>query len=101
MLGMSESKTPFLLPFHLRVVRRYAKEGGWGFLSVKPFYNPLNISPDLEANYGLTKSKVIIELFRINGGREGWYLANLRDRKYYYCGLDREDVREKLREISS
>jgi hypothetical protein len=89
-----------LLPYHLQVVRRYAKEGRWGFLSVKPFHNPRGLSSELEENYGLTKARVTIELFRINGGREGWYLVNLRDRKYYYCGLDREDVRVKLLEIS-
>ena len=101
---MGQDKTPFIIPGHFRVIYRYAKEGGWGFKKTKPFYNPRNVPIDrehLEESYGLTRGQVAIELFRINGGREGWYLANLRDRKYYYCGLDREDVREKLREISS
>ena len=93
---------PLVIPAHFRVVYRDASRGGWGFKSTEPFYNPRNIPINrdhLEESYGLTKGRVAIELFRLNGGKEGWYLANLRDRKYYYCGLTREDVREKLRSL--
>lgn len=41
----------------------------------------------------------MIELFRINCGRDGYYLANLRDKKYYYCGLEFEDINTKLKEL--
>jgi hypothetical protein len=47
----------------------------------------------------LTKIKVLVELFRINGGKHGLYLADIRDKKYYYCGLDLEDVKAKLRSL--
>nr|WP_306296913.1 hypothetical protein [Nostoc sp. TCL26-01] len=38
-------------------------------------------------------------MFRINGGNAGYYLANLRDKKYYYCGDNWEDVKTKLEEL--
>lgn len=44
--------------------------------------------------YGLTKEKLLIELFRIEGGKSGYYIANLRDKLYYYCGSDMESVRD-------
>ncbi len=69
------------------------KEGG------KVLYNPHNRPPKLnnvEEQFDLTKNQIIIELFRINGGKFGYYLANMRDRKYYYCGKDWEDVRTKF-----
>ena len=40
-----------------------------------------------------------MELFRLNGGRDGFYLANLHDREYHYCGLEAEDVPPKLIEL--
>ena len=46
-----------------------------------------------------TKIKILVELFRINGGKPGYYLANVRDKKYYYCGQDWAGVKTKLREL--
>ena len=100
MLIPQKKPIPFILPFHIRVIYRHLEEGRWEFLSVKPFYNPRGIPNDLEEYYGLTKANVVVELFRVSNGKEGWYLANLRDRRYYYCGLTRESVRETLRNIS-
>jgi hypothetical protein len=40
----------------------------------------------IEQQFGLTAEQVIIELFRIDAGRQGYYLANLKDQRYYYCG---------------
>ncbi len=49
--------------------------------------------------YGLTDKKIIIELFRKYLGKMGFYLVNMRDRSYYYCGLTWEDVQQKLWDI--
>jgi hypothetical protein len=38
-------------------------------------------------------------LFRINGGRQGYYIANIKDNKYYYCGVEWEGVKAKLQEL--
>jgi len=84
-------------PYHYLIVRR---EGStWSFKSGgKVFYNPRNVPVSLELEdqlhrFGLTKSKVAIALFRLNGGRAGYYLANLREKKYYFCGDSLDDVR--------
>ncbi|TBR56670.1 hypothetical protein B4U84_28835 [Westiellopsis prolifica IICB1] len=39
------------------------------------------------------------ELFRINGGKQGYYIADIQDKKYYYCGTEWEDVKLKLGEL--
>lgn len=99
---MNTIQSPLIIPAHFRVVYRDISRGGWGFKATAPFYNPGNAPVDrdrLEESYGLTKGRVAVELFKINGGKEGWYLANLRDHNYHYCGLTREDVREKLRSL--
>lgn len=88
-------------PFHFQIYQReelkwYGKEMG------KVFYNPKNepISyENIEQQFDLTEEQVVIELFRINGGKQGYYLANLRKRKYYYCGLNWEDVRTTLQSL--
>jgi hypothetical protein len=43
--------------------------------------------------------KVAIELFGINGGLQGYYIANILDKKYYYCGTEWSDVKAKLQEL--
>lgn len=53
----------------------------------------------IEKQYGLTGHQVAVELFRINGGKSGFYLANLRERKYYYCRLQWEDIKFTLRSL--
>ena len=77
--------------------------GGWDFIwNRKLFYTPegKRIEPkNREKLYGLNKQQITIELFRINGGSLGYYLANMRDRTYYYCGRERESIKEKLLEL--
>lgn len=88
-------------PAYLRVYRRegvswFAKE------PKRVFYNPTDAPVKLTGvveQFGLKDTDVIIELFRINGGLPGYYLANLRDKKYYYCGADWDAVKVKLREL--
>lgn len=95
------SVTSIVMPFHFQIYRRegakwFGKEGD------SVFYNPTNEPIELkhvERQFGLTEQKVVIELFRINGGSSGYYLANLKDRKYYYCGLKWSDIRTTLIEL--
>ncbi|WP_320073261.1 hypothetical protein [Nostoc sp. MG11] len=75
----------------------------WFFHGGDVFYNPCGIPADLESTLetnGLTKTKVVVELFRINGGNPGFYLANVKDKKYYYCGTNWEDVKTELQAIA-
>jgi hypothetical protein len=93
-------KTRIVYPAYYQIVRRI--ENVWEFRHGKIFYSPGSQSIDTasrELEYGLTKPKIAIELFRINGGRAGYYLVNLKDRSYYYCGLTLEDVKNTLQQL--
>jgi hypothetical protein len=88
----------FALPHHMRV---YEREGIRWFA-----YDPTQVifnSTDqllhlqqVEQEFGLTEERLTIALFRINGGKPGLYLANLKDKKYYYCGSSWDDVKATL-----
>jgi hypothetical protein len=87
-----------ITPYHYKV---YERDGTSWFArdAAKVFYNSTDVPLTLvntEQEFSLTVEQVIIELFRINGGKSGFYLANLRDRKYYYCGTAWEDVKTTL-----
>lgn len=84
-----------IYPSYYRIVR--CENGRWFIKGAKlcsPNHIPIGIQ-DAE-KYEITSDELLISLFRINGGRSGYYLANLRDKKYYYCGLNLEDVRRQL-----
>jgi hypothetical protein len=89
------SANPIVIhPDYIYIVER--KIGGWSIKKGKPFYQPIPTAVDLqnfELLYEISKQQLAIELFRINGGKAGYYLADLRHKKYYYCGLNFEDVR--------
>lgn len=87
-------------PDYIRIVER--KPGGWSLKTGKMFYKRLPIAidfQDLELLYGVSKQQVAIELFRISGGRAGYYIADLRHKKYYYCGLNSTDVKKTLLQL--
>lgn len=85
-------------PDYIRVIER--KLGGWSFKKGTFFYKRLPIATDdlndTEFIYNISKQQIIIELFRINGGKAGFYLADLRHKRYHYCGLSLKDVQSKL-----
>ncbi|MBE9178717.1 hypothetical protein IQ268_09105 [Oculatella sp. LEGE 06141] len=89
-------------PIYYLIVRREGRT--WHFSMGTPFYNPLNlpVAATMEDRlycYHLTPAKVIIELFRINGGKPGYYLANLRKKSYYFCGENHSDIRQTLQQL--
>jgi hypothetical protein len=95
------STTQVYLPDYYRIFERIP--GGWRMLRCQFFYRHTYKhvdDNDLEALYGISPQRVAIELFRINGGKAGYYLAELRThKKYYYCGTEPEDVKRKLLEL--
>jgi hypothetical protein len=95
-----------LHPSYFHVFYRNA-DGRWGRVRGDSSIR-LNSYPDLPLDqaewnlktmYDISDQEIYIELFRINGGRAGYYLANLWNRKYYYCGLEYSDVIEQLHEL--
>ncbi|AFY34212.1 hypothetical protein [Calothrix sp. PCC 7507] len=94
------SLTSVIHPAHFLIIER--RGNAWYFKYGKVFYNctdkPLP-EHERERLFGITKNKIVIELFRISGGKIGFYLANVRDKKYYYCGTEWTGVKAKLREL--
>ncbi len=93
---------PFVYPVHFYFVERDATLGVWNFKKGSTFYNPTGKPVNYEEKeryFGLTKPQIATELFRVNAGKSGWYLVDMQRRKYYYCGLSRDDAREKLRSL--
>ena len=84
-------------PDYIRIVERCS--GGWLIKTGRLFYRALPIAvdfQDFEFLYGISKRQLAIELFCINGGLLGYYVADLRHKKYYYCGKALEDVKATL-----
>ena len=98
---MADSKTTIFCPVYYQIIQR--RGNGWAFKHGEPFINLFNaptLSPEEEFKaFGTSMKHVAVELFRINGGRQGYYIANILDKKYYYCGVEWEDVKLKLREL--
>ncbi|PAX59789.1 hypothetical protein [Brunnivagina elsteri] len=98
---MSDLHTTIASPVYYRIIQR--RGNGWGFKEGEPFINlfnmPLLSQEDLFAAFDTSMKKVAIALFRINGGKQGYYIADIKDKKYYYCGSEWEDVKLKLREL--
>ena len=90
-----------VFPIYFQIVKKSGKD--WIFKqSGKVFYNPLGQKvclSDREKSFNLTKEKIALELFRLKAGRDGYYLANLKDKRYYYCGTEWEDVKTQLRSL--
>jgi hypothetical protein len=98
----------FFSPLHWRIIRREVREhrGCWVFMRPRNIYNltgvPLSFSfdsTDIEELFGTSKAEVSTELFRVNGGKLGYYLANLISKEYHYCGELEQDVKIKLSEL--
>lgn len=84
-----------IYPSHYRILE--CKLGRWFIREPKLFHgNESTIHQNIQTVYGLSERQVVINLFRLNGGKSGFYLANLRDRKFYYCGEAWEDIKTQL-----
>lgn len=97
-------KQPLVYPAYYYFVERDSVAGAWNFKYGETFYNPgeepFNHS-EKERYFGLTKRQIATELFRINGGKSGWYLVDMRSRKYYYCGMEKDNAKALLRSLLS
>lgn len=98
---MTNSNTTIVHPVYYRIIER--RGSGWAFKEGEPFINlfnePMLAHKDLFAAFDTSMKKVALELFRINAGLQGYYIADLQDKKYYYCGTEWGDVKAKLLEL--
>jgi hypothetical protein len=86
-----------IYPSHFRIL--YRETNGWSVNRGRVFFNCTDREynfDDAWVRYGVNKKSLVIELFRQYGGKLGYYIVNLRDKKYYYCGLTDEDIQNTL-----
>lgn len=87
-------------PDYYRVIERVPN--GWLFKQYELFYTTLPFPVDMsefELLYGISKQKVAVELCKINGGKAGYYLVGLRNKKYYYCRIEPAGVKGQLLDL--
>jgi hypothetical protein len=101
MSGKMNSKA--YTPEHLQIVER--DEEQWYFLQPSRIVSPCEriLDSDFftcrERKYGLTKAKMALEFRLLTGGKLGYYLADMKRKRYYYCGEQWEGVRSQLLEL--
>lgn len=96
------SNDSFIRPVYYIPIER--KSDRWRFLHGEIFWNPLNlpIPQTIEVLlwcFRTSMGEVIEHLRKINNAAEGYYLANILDKKYYYCGTEWDDIKTKLMDL--
>ena len=89
-----------IYPSHYRVFE--FRSGRWTIKNIVPFSTFSGASVDYNDTtsiFGISEQSVVIKLFRTGAGKAGYYLANLRDKQYYYCGLTLDGVKATLIEL--
>lgn len=88
-------------PVYYQIIERRNKI--WAFREGKPFVNlfnaPLLDMEDLFSLFDTSMEKIASELRYLYNGKQGYYIANILDKKYYYCGTEWDDVKKKLLEL--
>ena len=91
-------KFQVVFPIYYQVYRRaFVLSDDFLLVKGKVVFNPKHDSKSLtesrvnsrERWFGITKEEIKLSLFRINGGMEGWYLVDLKERKYWYFESER------------
>jgi hypothetical protein len=84
------------LPKHNYYIYRHI-ENQWFF--VKIFCEETDDTENKIWSHGLTHKKIVWSLFRLTGGATGYYLADIKSQKFYYCGPTCEFIKVKLRDL--
>lgn len=88
-------------PIYYQIIERRNKV--WAFREGKPFVNlfnaPLLDMEDLFSLFDTSMEKIAAELRYLYNARQGYYIANILEKKYYYCGTEWDDVKKKLLEL--
>ena len=88
---------------HPSYFRIYEKElDSWYVHKGRKFIEKSNISLEknrLERFYGLTLRDILPQLFKVGRGRTGFYLVNLKEQQFYFCGNSPNDIKQKFLEL--
>jgi hypothetical protein len=98
---MNDLDACIVAPVYYRVVRRCGTK--WHFIKGESFYNPFNLPrlslDDLFSSFGTSMRETVNQLRKINGGEEGFYIVDIMDKRYYYCGNLPSCIKDKLIEL--
>jgi hypothetical protein len=99
---MQNNELLVIMPDFYRIVE--CKSGKWAFSRMSRVYAVTEKGrsadvEDYETLYGITPQLIVNQLYCEYGNRDGYYLLNLRQKQYYYCGLELSDVKMKLRSL--
>ncbi len=78
------------------------QQGRWQHILGSSFYNPHGEPPDLEfaiRKYNISRQELVTGLFRASDNKAGYCIGDLKQKQFYYCGIDVKAVREKLRSL--
>ncbi|RCJ20158.1 hypothetical protein A6S26_05400 [Nostoc sp. ATCC 43529] len=88
------------IPGYLRIF--HYERDRWQHVLGSSFYNLSGEPPDLEfaiRKYDISREKLAAELFRASDGKSGYCIGDLKQKRFYYCGVDVKSVRDKLRSL--
>ncbi|MBR8840183.1 MAG: hypothetical protein DSM106950_40885 [Stigonema ocellatum SAG 48.90 = DSM 106950] len=84
----------FLPKHNYRIYRK--TEQSWFFVK----FSDLDEDSEKEIwAWRLTHNKIVLNLFKLNGGNAGYYLVDISTHKFYYCGATLQFVKAKLRDL--
>lgn len=89
-----------LTPAYIQIVER--KSDLWYFIQPSKIVSVRKVSCDSdflvsrEESYGLSKAKIALEFRLLTGAKEGYYIADMKNKKYYYCGGHWSGVKLRL-----
>jgi len=99
--NMTNPEPKIFHPVHYRIIKHHGNF--WSFTLSSPFAtlseSPIPSFEEVLATFNITVKQIVTELFKINGGNAGYYLADIKEQKYYYCGTEWDDVKAKFLEL--
>jgi hypothetical protein len=98
---MTDTEPKIFHPVYYRIVKHHGNV--WSFTLSSPFATlsetPIPSFEEVLVTFDITVKQIVAELFKINGGNAGYYLTDLKEQKYYYCGVEWHDVQTKFLEL--
>jgi hypothetical protein len=86
-----------VIPAYYRIFE--LRDNAWLAKTSEVFYNPSSLpfdANDTEANFGISKRQIVLALHQQFNAQQGYYVADLIQKRYYYCGLVFDDARKML-----
>lgn len=95
------SNSKVYTPSHFVFLRK--EQNDWFVIKSKTLMNasdlPVLPVADRVKQYGYTLYQLTIECFRHFLGRDGYYIVDLKQKKYYYCGQEGDSIKQTVKSL--